>query len=153
MKWSYENIKTNRTNSSSNKGAFVSLLNNKKWKINRYTSTGIVSISGLAILLLGLFVLPLLSASKPTHAATPIEPTISIIPASGITMDMTPAGGAAGSFGTATASVTVNSTNVSGYTLTMNTETTDPDLKNSKIDYTDPTKADLKITNLTTSTT
>ena len=153
MKWSYENIKTNRTNSSNNKGAFVSLLNNKKWKINRYTSTGIVSISGLAILLLALFVLPLLSASKPTHAATPIEPTISIIPASGITMDMTPAGGTAGSFGTATASVTVNSTNVSGYTLTMNTETTDPDLKNSKIDYTDPTKADLKITNLTASTT
>ena len=153
MKWSYENIKTNRTNSSNNKGAFINLWNNKKWKINRYTSTGIVSISGLAILLLALFVLPLLSASKPTHAATPIEPTISIIPASGITMDMTPAGGTAGSFGTATASVTVNSTNVSGYTLTMNTETTDPDLKNSKIDYTDPTKADLKITNLTTSTT
>ena len=125
----------------------------KQFKINKTTTIGIVGFSSLAILLLALFVLPLFSASESTHAASPTEPTISIIPASGITMDMTPAGGTAGSFGTATASVTVNSTNVSGYTLTMNTETTDSDLKNSKIDYTDPTKADLKITNLTTSTT
>ena len=125
----------------------------KQFKINKTTTIGIVGFSSLAILLLALFVLPLFSASESTHAASPTEPTISIIPASGITMDMTPAGGTAGSFGTATASVTVNSTNVSGYTFTMNTETTDPDLKNSKIDYTDPTKADLKITNLTTSTT
>ncbi|MBR0460855.1 hypothetical protein IJI91_02615, partial [Candidatus Saccharibacteria bacterium] len=127
-----------------------------KTKISGGVSAGKVvfaGLVGLVVLVVGMLVVPLWSASKPIHAASPVEPTISIVPAGSITMDMTPAGGTAGSFSTATASVTVNSTNVSGYTLTMNTETTDPDLKNSKIDYTDPTKADLKITNLTASTT
>ena len=125
----------------------------KQFKINKTTTIAISSISSLAILLLALFVLPLFSASESTHAASPTEPTISIIPASGITMDMTPAGGTAGSFGTATATVAISTTNTTGYIFTMNTETTSTDLKNSKIDYTNPSKADLKITNLTASTT
>ncbi|MBR0460369.1 hypothetical protein IJI91_00005, partial [Candidatus Saccharibacteria bacterium] len=69
----------------------------KQFKNNKTTTIGIVGFSSLAILLLALFVLPLFSASESTHAASPTEPTISIIPASGITMDMTPAGGTAGS--------------------------------------------------------
>ncbi|MBR2997222.1 hypothetical protein IKF33_02210, partial [Candidatus Saccharibacteria bacterium] len=69
----------------------------------------------------------------------------------GINLVMTPIAGSGGTFGTAIANVTVNTSNTTGYTFTMNTETTDTDLKNSKVDYT--THPDQKITNLTTTTT
>ena len=111
---------------------------------------GIASISSLTIILLGLFIVPAFT-SQATYADDPsTDPTISIIPAGDLPLNMNP--GASGSFGVASANVTISTTNITGYTLTMNTETTDTDLKNNKIDYTDPTKADLKITNLSTTT-
>lgn len=111
---------------------------------------GIASISSLTIILLGLFIVPAFT-SQATYADDPsTDPTISIVPAGDLTLNLNPS--ASGSFGVASANVTISTTNITGYTLTMNTETTDTDLKNNKIDYTDPTKADLKITNLSTTT-
>ncbi len=109
-----------------------------------------MSVTGLTALMLGMVMVPMWSGSEPTHAATQDDPTISITPTDGIKLNMTPTAGAAGSFGTVTASVAVNTTNITGYTLSMNTETTDTDLKNAKVDYT--AHPDQKITNITAST-
>ena len=114
---------------------------------------GIFSVFSLTAILLSFFIFPsFVSESSYADPVPPAaDPSISIVPAGGINLVMTPIAGSGGTFGTAIANVTVNTSNTTGYTFTMNTETTDTDLKNSKVDYT--THPDQKITNLTTTTT